>query len=194
VNTVEEAVDALRAGRPVVMPTDTVYGVAGSLSAPGAIAAVFTAKGRPADRPLPVLGHDVAALRDVVVFDARAEALAARYWPGPLTMVLRRAPGFDVDLGGGARDSVAVRVPRHDIALALLSRTGPLAVSSANRSNEAAALTAEEARAALSETVDVFLDGGQLTGRPSTIISLIGEVTVIREGELPFADVQSAMS
>jgi L-threonylcarbamoyladenylate synthase len=193
-STLEEAVVALRAGHPIVLPTDTVYGVAASFSAPGAVAAVFTAKGRPTDRPLPVLGADMDALRDVAVFDAYAEALATRFWPGPLTLVLARAPGFDVDLGGGARDSVAVRVPRHGTALELLHQTGPLAVSSANRSDEAAALTVQEAQAALSARVEVFLDGGRLTGRPSTIVSLMGEVTLIREGELAFAEVQRAMS
>jgi tRNA threonylcarbamoyl adenosine modification protein (Sua5/YciO/YrdC/YwlC family) len=176
------------------MPTDTVYGVAGSFTAPGAVAAVFTAKGRPTDRPLPVLGGDMAAFGDVALFDARAQALAARFWPGPLTLVLPRAAGFDVDLGGAAKDSVAVRVPRHDTALALLHRTGPLAVSSANRSDEAAALTVEEAQAALGETVAVFVDGGRLTGRPSTIVSLVAELRLIREGELSLADVQRAMS
>jgi L-threonylcarbamoyladenylate synthase len=194
VSTLEEAVVALQGGHPIVMPTDTVYGVAGSYRAPGAVAAVFTAKGRPTDRPLPVLGADLAALSEVALFDAAAEVLASRFWPGPLTLVLPRARGFDVDLGGGARDSVAVRVPRHDTALELLHRTGPLAVSSANRSDEAAALTLEEAQAALGAAVDVYLDGGRLNGRPSTIVSLLGEPTLIREGELAFADVQKLMS
>ncbi|MEA2486121.1 MAG: L-threonylcarbamoyladenylate synthase [Actinomycetota bacterium] len=193
-STIEEAVAALQAGDPIVMPTDTVYGVAGSFRAPGGVAAVFTAKGRPTDRPLPVLGGDIAALRDVAVFHTAAEALAARFWPGPLTLVLARAPGFDVDLGGGAKDSVAVRIPRHDTALELLHRTGPLAVSSANRSDEAPALTVQEAQTALGAVVDVYVDGGRLTGRPSTIVSLLGEVTLIREGELAFVDVQRVMS
>jgi L-threonylcarbamoyladenylate synthase len=190
----EEAVDALRAGRPVVIPTDTVYGVAGLFSAPGAVAAVFTAKGRPIDRALPVLGGDGASLHDVAVFDARAQALAARFWPGPLTLVLPRAAGFDVDLGGTTKDSVAVRVPGHDTTLELLRRTGPLAVSSANRSGEPAALTVEAAQAALGETVAVFVDGGRLTGRPSTIVSLLAELRLLREGELALTDVQRAMS
>lgn len=192
-STIEDAAAALRAGRPIVMPTDTVYGIAGLFRAPGAVAAVFAAKGRPTDRPLPVLGAATDALGDIVLFDLRAEALAARFWPGPLTMVLPRAPGFEVDLGGAARDSVAVRVPRNDIALDLLSMVGPLAVSSANRSDEPAALTLEEARAALGETVDVYVDGGELSGRPSTIVSLVGELSLIREGELAFADVQREM-
>jgi L-threonylcarbamoyladenylate synthase len=136
----------------------------------------------------------MTALQEVAVFDAEALDLAERFWPGPLTLVLPRAAGFDVDLGGRTKDSVAVRVPRHDVALELLRRTGPLAVTSANRSGEAPALTVDEAQAALGETVDVFVEGGRLSGRPSTIVSLLDEVTLIREGELPFVDVQSVMS
>jgi L-threonylcarbamoyladenylate synthase len=193
-STIDEAVTALRRGLPIVMPTDTVYGIAAQVDLPDAIAAVFAAKGRPSERPLPVLGHDVASLRQVVSFDERALALAERFWPGPLTLVLPRAPGFKADLGGAATDSVAVRIPAHDLALGLLRRVGPLAVSSANRSDEAAALTVEEARAALGGSVDTFIDGGRLYGRPSTIVSLLGELRSIREGELAFAEIQSAMS
>ncbi|MDP9234070.1 MAG: L-threonylcarbamoyladenylate synthase [Actinomycetota bacterium] len=190
---IDDALEALRAGRPIVMPTDTVYGIAALFDAPGAVAAVFAAKNRPFDRPLPVLGDGVAALRKVATFDARAEALAERFWPGPLTVVLPRAAGFDVDLGGDATDSVAVRVPRHDIALELLRRSGPLAVSSANRSDEAPALTLDGARDALGGTVACYVDGGRLSGRPSTIVSLMGELSPIRDGEVAFADVQSSM-
>jgi tRNA threonylcarbamoyl adenosine modification protein (Sua5/YciO/YrdC/YwlC family) len=193
-STMDQAVDALREGRPIVMPTDTVYGIAALVDVPDAIAAVFAAKGRPSERPLPVLGEDVASLQPVVTFDERALALAERFWPGPLTLVLPRAPGFRVDLGGAATDSVAVRIPAHEIALELLQRVGPLAVSSANRSDEAAALTLEEARAALGASVDTFIDGGRLDGRPSTIVSLLGgELRSIREGEVAFAELQSAM-
>jgi L-threonylcarbamoyladenylate synthase len=192
-STIEEAVDALRGGLAIVMPTDTVYGIAALVDLPDAIAAVFAAKGRPSERPLPVLGEDVASLREVVAFDEPALALAERFWPGPLTLVLPRAPGFKVDLGGAATDSVAVRIPAQDIALELLRRVGPLAVSSANRSDEAAALTLEEARAALGGSVNTFIDGGRLHGRPSTIVSLLGELRSIREGEVTFAEIQSAM-
>jgi L-threonylcarbamoyladenylate synthase len=193
VSAIEDALEALRAGRPIVMPTDTVYGIAARFDAPSAVAAVFAAKARPFDRPLPVLGDGVAALRNVATFDARAEALADRFWPGPLTVVLPRAAGFDVDLGGDATDSVAVRVPRHDIALELLRRAGPLAVSSANRSDEAPALSLDEARAALGGTVALYVDGGRLTGRPSTIVSLVSELRSIRDGEIAFTDVQTSM-
>jgi tRNA threonylcarbamoyl adenosine modification protein (Sua5/YciO/YrdC/YwlC family) len=193
VSTVEDALSALRGGHPVVIPTDTVYGIAALFDAPGAVAAVFAAKGRPSDRPLPVLGDGIAALRQVATFDARAEALAGRFWPGPLTIVLPRAAGFDVDLGGDATDSVAVRVPAHDGAQELLRRGGPLAVTSANRSDESPALTVDDARTALGDSVAVYVDGGRLSGRPSTIVSLLGELKMIRDGEVPFADVQASM-
>jgi L-threonylcarbamoyladenylate synthase len=193
VSTIEDALAALRAGYPVVIPTDTVYGIAALFDAPGAVAAVFAAKGRPSDRPLPVLGDGLAALQRVAIFDGRAEALAGRFWPGPLTIVLPRAAGFDVDLGGDATGSVAVRVPAHDGALELLRRGGPLAVTSANRSDKSPALTLDDARTALGNSVAVYLDGGRLSGRPSTIVSLLGELTMIRDGELPFADVQASM-
>jgi L-threonylcarbamoyladenylate synthase len=194
VNTIDDATRALGRSELVVVPTDTVYGVAAALDDPRGIAALFAAKGRPSDKPLPVLGDAVATLERVVTFDRQARTIGERFWPGPLTLVLPRAEGFAVDLGGGARNSVAVRVPQHDIILELIARVGPLAVSSANRSARPAALTLEEARAELGETVAVFLDGGRLGGRPSTIVSMIGEPALIREGDVPFSEVQSVMS
>jgi tRNA threonylcarbamoyl adenosine modification protein (Sua5/YciO/YrdC/YwlC family) len=183
----------LKAGRLAVVPTDTVYGVAALVHARGAIAALFAAKGRPDSKALPVLADGIGALADVVTFDPRAEALAERFWPGPLTIVLPRAPGFDVDLGGDGGGSVAVRVPDNDIALDLLARLGPLAVSSANRSGDPSVTTLEDARTALGHSVSVFVDGGRLSGRPSTIVSLLGELSSIREGDIAFAKVQSAI-
>jgi tRNA threonylcarbamoyl adenosine modification protein (Sua5/YciO/YrdC/YwlC family) len=192
--SLDEAAAALQAGGLVVLPTDTVYGVAALVDAPGAVAALFAAKGRVPTKPLPVLAEGIGSLKSVVTFDTRAEAIAHRFWPGPLTIVLPRAPGFEVDLGGGAKDSVAVRVPRNAVTLELLGRLGPLAVSSANRSDEEAAVTLEEARAALGPTVAVFVEGGTLEGRPSTIVSLMGELTLLREGGIPFAEIQGVMS
>ena len=125
----------------------------------------------------------------------RARALADRFWPGPLTLVLPRAPGFKVDLGGAATDSVAVRIPGSRNR-ARPPTTGWTAGSVERQPLrlEAAALTLEEAKAALGGSVDTFLDGGPLFGRPSTIVSLLGELRSIREGEVAFAEIQSAMS
>jgi tRNA threonylcarbamoyl adenosine modification protein (Sua5/YciO/YrdC/YwlC family) len=192
--SIDTAEDALQKGALVVLPTDTVYGIAALLDAPGAVSALFAAKGRPSNKPLPVLADGIGTLRTVVTFDPRAEAIARRFWPGPLTVVLPRAPGFDVNLGGGSKDSVAVRVPRNDIIMGLLGRIGPLAVSSANRSDQTAAVTIEEARSALGESVAVYVDGGRLEGRASTIVGLTGELTLLREGGIPFAEIQAEMS
>ena len=188
--SIEAAVAELKAGGLAVVPTDTVYGVAALVHAPGAIAALFAANGRPNSKALPVLADGIGALADVVMFDPRAQALAERFWPGPLTIVLPRAPVFDVDLGGDGGGSVAVRVPANDIALDVLTRLGPLAVSSANRSGEPSVVTLEDARAALGHSVKAFVDGGRVTGRPSTIVSLVGDLVSIREGDIPFAEVQ----
>lgn len=168
-----------------MIPTDTVYGLAASLHEPSGVAAIFQAKGRSPDKPLPVLGTGVEQLSSIATFDDRATRLAARFWPGPLTLILPRAEGFDVDLGGDETRTVGVRVPKEPRALELLRITGPLAVTSANRSGEAEATTVEEARAALSESVTVYLDGGRCVGTPSTIVYLAGERRLLREGPVP---------
>ena len=175
-----DAVAAVGAGRVCVIPTDTVYGVAASLTVPGAIDRLFALKGRPRDKPLPVLGGDAASLEDVVSFDEPARRLAERFWPGPLTIVLPRSRGFTVDLGGEGT-TVAVRVPAHRIALELIRATGPLAVTSANRSGAPPFTTAAEAVAEFGDDVCV-LDGGTCDGAPSTIVSLAPTPIFLREG------------
>lgn len=178
---IDAAVAALRIGRLIVMPTDTVYGVAGLPRAHGAVASIFHSKGRPEDRPIPVLGAAVDDLEEIVKFNDRAYRLAERFWPGPLTMVLPRAALFSHDVGGDS-DTVGVRIPKHDLALDLLQRTGPLAVSSANRSDGPPATTVDEARAALGDSVAVYVDGGTCAGDVSSVVSLVGEPQVLREG------------
>ena len=148
-STLEEAAASLESGNLVVIPTDTVYGVAAHLAHPEAIQAIFTAKGRPPDKPIPILAADIGQLAAVAEFDERARALATRFWPGPLTLILVRAPGFDVDLGGDELRTVGVRVPKEPRALSLLRVTGPLAVTSANRSGMREATTISEAMDAL---------------------------------------------
>jgi L-threonylcarbamoyladenylate synthase len=191
---IDAGVNALRRGLPIVIPTDTVYGIAALTDSPGAIEALFAAKGRPSHRPLPVLGQSIADLRRVVTFGVSALAIAERFWPGALTVILPRASGFTDYLGDGGEASVAVRVPKNEIALELLERVGPLAVTSANRSDEPPAITPDEARAALGRAVDVVIDGGRMRGRPSTIVSLIDELSLVREGEVSLSEVQSATS
>jgi L-threonylcarbamoyladenylate synthase len=179
---IEAAAVALRAGKLVVLPTDTVYGLGALPNVHAAIERIYLAKGRPESKPIPVLGASLDDLRSVAVFGERPRALADRHWPGPLTLVLPRAEGFTADLGGDQPEGVAVRVPACDPALALLRQVGPLAVTSANRSGEAPATTVAEARAVLDEWADAFIDGGRCDGEPSTVISLLGEPTVLRPG------------
>ena len=183
----EEALRELRAGRPIVMPTETVYGLAAS-PVRASIDLLFALKGRPTTKAIPVLGRDVDALAEVVVFDRSAQRLAERFWPGPLTLVLPRATSFDVYLGEG-EPGVAVRIPDNPIAGEVLAASGILAVTSANRSGEAPARTIEEAKAAFGEDVRVYLDGGPRAGRPSTLLSLVGSPRVLREGPVASADI-----
>lgn len=187
VRALTAAEEALEAGELVVVPTDTVYGLAARPDLEGATQRVFAAKHRARDLMLPVLVPDVEDAADVAVLDARARALAAEFWPGGLTMVL---PRTDVsrpwDLGD-APDTVGVRVPGHEITLSLLARTGPLAVTSANRSGEVTAPDCEGVQEALGDAVSIYLcEGRARLGVPSSIINLTGpEVHMIREGAVP---------
>jgi len=188
----EAASAALRRGRLVVVPTDTVYGVAALPRSHGGVAAIFAAKGRPPTKPIPVLAATVDDLLDVVIFDPRAHVVAAALWPGPLTLVLPRRPDWPYDLGGDPA-TVAVRLPANDVAAALLERTGPLAVTSANRSGAPSAMTVEQARSALGDQVAVYLDGGPSSDTPSTVVSLVGEIRLLREGAVSLERIQSAI-
>ncbi len=183
-SVLEDAVAALARGELVVMPTDTLYGVGARADLPDAIERIFAAKGRPKERALPVLGADIASLREVASFDDQALELAERFWPGPLTIVLPRAPRFAHDLGGIEDGSVAVRVPASRLALDLLERSGPLAVTSANISGRPAAVTVAEAKAALGDAVAVYIDGGEAGGEASTVVRLGPTATVLRSGAL----------
>ncbi len=193
-STLQEALAALGAGDPIVLPTDTVYGLGALPDRPAAIAAIFAAKGRPEEKALPVLAADIAALQEVGHFDEAALFLAERFWPGPLTLVLPRATGFTHDLGGTDAATIAVRIPAFSATLDLLRRSGPLAVTSANRSGEPPAATVDEARRALGHAVDVFVDGGRVGGAPSTVVSLVEDPLVLREGALPEVDIKAALA
>ena len=151
---------ALGRGELVVIPTDTVYGLAADAFSPDAVRRLLDAKGRDRTAPPPVLVPGVTtleALADPVPDEVRA--LVAEFWPGGLTVILRARSMLDWDLGD-TRGTVALRMPRDPIALELLAETGPLAVSSANRTGEPAALTAGEAERMLGDAVAVYLDAG----------------------------------
>lgn len=183
---VEAASAALRRGELVVMPTDTVYGVAADAFNPGAVDALLAAKGRGRDMPVPVLVANPEMLTALVgELPAAAGALTEAFWPGALTLVVRHTPHLSWDLGD-ARGTVAVRMPDDAIALELITRTGPLAVSSANRTGHPPATTMLDARLQLGAAVAVYLDGGpRPSGTPSSIVDLTGDAPrLLREGAL----------
>ena len=185
-SVVAEAAAAARRGALIVIPTDTVYGIATRPDDPDATGRLFAAKGRSSDHRLPVLVASLSAAREVAVFDARAETLAAACWPGPLTLVLpRTTPAAAWDLGGGAA-TVGIRVPDHPLARAVLADSGPLAVTSANRSGDPPARTCDELVSTFGGSVAVYLCQEEpLAGRASTVLDLAdGPARLLRRGDV----------
>jgi tRNA threonylcarbamoyl adenosine modification protein (Sua5/YciO/YrdC/YwlC family) len=180
------AVDAIEAGDLVVLPTDTVYGIAADAFKAEAVQRLLDAKGRGRDMPPPVLISVVESL-DALATDVpeAGRKLCEAFWPGPLTVICHAQGSLMWDLGE-TQGTVALRVPDHENTRELLSRTGPLAVSSANLSGQPAALDVYDAEAQLLDSVAVYLDGGVATGgQPSTIVDLTGDVPhVVRIGAL----------
>lgn len=184
---VDAAVDALLAGGAVVLPTDTVYGVATATGVRGSTTALFRLKRRPVDVALPVLCADEAQAR-VLAGDlpAGADILMATCWPGPLTVVVPRRPGLGLDLGGPDDQTIGLRVPAARLVRAIAGRAGPLACTSANRHGQPTPATAAEAAAALGPGVAAVLDGGRCDGLPSTVVGWsAGEHRILRQGALP---------
>lgn len=181
---IEAAAQAIRAGELIVMPTDTVYGIGCDAFSPNAVRKLLAAKGRGSDMPVPVLvaaWEDALELADTI--PTGAMKLAKRYWPGELSIVVPQSPNVDWDLGQ-THDSVMLRMPNSDLARRLLARSGPLAVSSANKTGHAPATNAEEALSQLLSSVAVYLDDGPATiGTPSTIVDFThDEPRILREG------------
>jgi len=177
---------AVQRGRLVVLPTDTVYGVGADAFDPEAVQRLLEAKGRGRHMPPPVLVSARTTLDALAVgVPDWARTLVEELWPGPLTLVVRQQSSLQWDLGE-TRGTVAVRMPDHEDALELLSRTGPMAVSSANRTGLPAATDADSAESMLGEQVRVLLDGGPTPGPvPSTIVDCTGErPRILREGVL----------
>jgi len=175
---------AVQRGELVVLATDTVYGVGADAFDPDAVRRLLAAKGRGREMPPPVLVSATTTLDALAVgVPAYARALIDELWPGPLTLVCRQQPSLQWDLGD-TRGTVAVRMPDHEIALELLARTGPLAVSSANRSGMGAPVDADQAASMLGESVAVILDSGPTAGPvPSTIVDATGPVgRLLRRG------------
>lgn len=187
---------AIAAKQIIVMPTDTVYGVAADAFSPQAVATLLAAKGRGRNMPPPVLIPRIGTMEGLATeISDDARKLAEKYWPGPLTLIFHAQPTLTWDLGE-TKGTVALRVPDDQLALDLLTITGPLAVSSANRTGQAAAQTGSEARSQLAESVEVYLEGGfrPLEGTdptPSTIVDATGlRLRVVREGAISLEEIQ----
>lgn len=194
--TVDDVIAALEAGLPVVVPTDTVYGLAVDPSRPGATDRLFAIKQRPTEAALPVLAADVdQALGLAGDVPASALVLADRFWPGGLTLVVPRRPGLGYDLGGIDDATIGVRVPDHDVVRSLARRVGPLAATSANLHGRPTPETAAGVVAELGDRVAVVLDGGVCAGAPSTVVACAvdGSVAVLREGRIPAAAIHAAL-
>jgi L-threonylcarbamoyladenylate synthase len=190
----DAAARALDKGNLIVLPTDTVYGLAARPDLPGATERVFEAKRRPRGLSLPVLAPDLDAVGALAVLDGRASALAGAFWPGGLTLVLPRTDLSRYWDLGEQRGTVAVRVPGHPVTRRLLTSTGPLAVTSANRSGEPPAATCRDAERALGDDVAVYLCAGRLPGTASTIVDMTGDrPRILRTGAVSPDDVLAAL-
>ena len=196
-----QARQAIGRGELVVLPTDTVYGVAADAFSARAVQGLLEAKGRGRQSPPPVLVAGIATLRALVAeVPEPVERLVEAFWPGGLTIVLPSQPSLSWDLGD-THGTVAVRMPANNLALELLEETGPLAVSSANLTGQSAAIMAADAKDMLGDSVAVYLDGGpSATGVPSTIIDATSLVTgsaplvrVLREGAVDRAALREVL-
>ena len=191
---------AIGRGELVVIPTDTVYGVAADAFSPAAVEKLLAAKGRGRQSPPPVLIPNVGTLAALAAEAGESlHTLAEQFWPGALTIITRANPSLDWDLGetGG---TVALRIPNNALARELLQETGPLAVSSANKTGLPAAGTAAEAEAMLGDSVAVYLEAGEARGEASTIIDATrldaggsGIVRVVRAGGVSLEALQQAL-
>ncbi|GAB7069046.1 threonylcarbamoyl-AMP synthase [Mycobacterium hodleri] len=194
-NGIASAISALKGGRLVVMPTDTVYGIGADAFDGAAVAALLAAKGRGRDMPVPVLVGSWHTIDGLVysVPDSARELIRA-FWPGALSLVVQQAPSLQWDLGD-AQGTVMLRMPLHPVAIELLREVGPMAVSSANISGRPAAVTAAEARDQLGDLVEVYLEAGpSANGAASTIVDLTGaQPRILREGPVSAAAIATVL-
>ncbi len=190
---IEEARAVLSAGGLVAFPTETVYGLGADATNDAAVARLYAAKERPTFNPLIVHVTDLVAAERIAVFEAQAHALAGAFWPGPLTLVVRKRAGCPVgELATAGLDTIAIRVPRHPVATAILAAFGKSVVApSANRSGFVSPTTAEHVHADLAGRIDLIVDGGPApVGVESTILACIdGRVTLLRPGAVAREDI-----
>jgi L-threonylcarbamoyladenylate synthase len=191
---IQHAATLLRAGRLVAFPTETVYGLGANALDADAVARIYAAKGRPATSPLIVHVASIEMAKSLAAeWPAAADLLTKQFWPGPLTLVLRKKPAIPGIVTAGL-DTVGLRMPSHPVAQALLEAAGiPLAAPSANRFTEVSPTTAEHVRQSLGNNVDLILDGGPCTvGIESTVLSLIGpQPVLLRPGGISRAQIES---
>ena len=188
------ALEILQAGGLVAFPTDTVYGL-GALAFDGrAVESIYAAKDRPIEKAIPILLGEADDLQKVASsIPEMARRLAARFWPGPLTLIVPKK--LELPEAVSATDTVGVRVPDHPVARALLRAAGPMAITSANLSGQASPTTAGEVFAQLGQRVPLILDGGNTPGGvPSTVLDCTGsEPLVLRSGPLSLEEIKSAL-
>lgn len=189
--------DAIRAGRLVAFPTETVYGLGADATNGEAVARIFAAKGRPSFNPLIVHIASLADAEKLGIFSDVARRLALDFWPGPLTIVVNRQPGTPIsDLVSAGLPSLALRMPDHPVAQALLAASQrPLAAPSANRSGHVSATTADHVAADLGDAVSVILDGGATRhGLESTVVDATGSgIALLRPGAITAEAIESAI-
>ena len=185
VEPLARAVEAVRAGLIVGVPTDTVYGVGVDPTNLDAVRALFDLKGRPSHKPVGLLAASLEQAAGVAVLDDRAAELARRHWPGALTLVVRPRVVLSDWVGDEQQRTVGIRVPDHPMAMALLEETGPLSVTSANLSGEPEVMNDVEARAMFGDRVAVYIPGTSPGGEASTVVDVSeGKTIVIREGPI----------
>ena len=194
-SAIEAASLAVQRGLLIVLPTDTVYGVGADAFEPDAVASLLEAKGRGRDMPPPVLVSSATTLDALAVrVPGYARALVDAFWPGPLTLVCHQQQSLQWDLGD-TRGTVAIRMPDHPITLEVLERTGPLAVSSANRTGMPAATDADQATDMLGDRVAVVVDAGASPGgQASTIVDVTGtQGRILRRGALSLEELNEVL-
>ena len=191
---IEQALSVLKSGGIIAFPTDTVYGLGALAFDNAAIESIYTAKDRPIEKAIPILIGDLSDLDKVAVnIPSMALRFASRFWPGSLTCVVPKKQ--TLPLAVSATPTVAVRIPNHPDALALLRTAGPMAVTSANISGQQSPSIAGEVYAQLNGRIPLILDGGKTPGGiPSTLVDCTGsEPVILREGPISLADLLSAM-
>jgi len=193
-STIPKALDILRSGGLVAFPTDTVYGL-GSLAFDGkAVESIYTAKRRPIEKAIPILIGEIMDISKVALeFSRNARLIASRFWPGPLTCIVPKRPSLPEAIS--ATSTIGVRIPDQVVARFLLRKAGPMAVTSANISDQPSPTTAEEVFAQLNGRIPLIIDGGKTPGGiPSTVAECTtGEIKIIREGPISKEEIQSVL-